>query len=62
MKVTCFSDTNTLYIEFKPGSIAGDARPGREHAARARCHGTDLRDHATERTRIPTFSYEQFAA
>ena len=65
MKVTFFSDTDTLYIEFKPGTVA-ETRDLDENTlldldAMGRICGIRV-EHATERTEIPTFSYEQVAA
>lgn len=65
MKVTFFSDTDTLYIEFKSGTVA-ETRDLDENTlielddAGQICAITV--EHATERTGIPTFSYEQVAA
>lgn len=65
MKVTFFSDTDTLYIEFKSGAIA-ETRDLDDNTllelddAGQICAITV--EHATERTGIPTFSYEQVAA
>lgn len=65
MKVTFFSDTDTLYIEFKPGSIAEtrdlDENTLLEVDASGRICAITV-EHATERTGIPNFSYEQVAA
>jgi uncharacterized protein YuzE len=65
MKVTYFADTDTLYIEFKPGPVA-ETRDLDENtlldvdAAQRICAITV--EHATERTGIPAFSYQQVAA
>jgi len=65
MKVTFFSDTDTLYIEFKTGTVA-ETRDLDENTlieldeAGQICAITV--EHATERTGIPTFSYAQVAA
>ncbi len=65
MKVTFFSDTDTLYIEFKPGAIAEtrdlDENTLLELDDAGRICAITV-EHATERTGIPTFSYEQVAA
>ena len=63
--MTSFSDTDTLYIEFKAGTVA-ETRDLDENTL------IELDDvgqicaitveHATARTGIPTFSYEQVAA
>jgi uncharacterized protein YuzE len=65
MKVTLYSDTDTLHIEFRPGPVA-ETRDLDENtlldldAAGQICAVTV--EHATERTGIPTFSYAQVAA
>ena len=65
MKVKYFPDTDTLYIEFRPDAVA-ETRDLDENtlleldAAGQICAITV--EHATERTGIPTFSYEQVAA
>jgi uncharacterized protein YuzE len=65
MKVTFFADTDTLYIEFKVGSIAEtrdlDENTLLELDAEGRVCALTI-EHATERTGIPTFSYQQVAA
>ena len=65
MKVTFFSDTDTLYIEFMPGAIAEtrdlDENTLLELDATGRICAITV-EHATERTGIPAFSYEQVAA
>ena len=65
MKVTFFSDTDTLHIEFKDGPVA-ETRDLDENtlldvdAAGQLCAITI--EHASERTGIPAFSYVQVAA
>jgi uncharacterized protein YuzE len=65
MKVTFFSDTDTLHIEFKAGPVA-ETRDLDENtlldvdAAGQLCAITI--EHASERTGIPAFSYVQVAA
>ncbi len=65
MKVTFFSDTDTLHIEFRSGPVA-ETRELDENtlldldAAGQICAITV--EHATERTGIPTFTYAQVAA
>lgn len=65
MKVTFFSDTDTLYIEFKAGPVAltrdldENTLLDLDDAGRI-CAITVVQ--ATERTGIPTFSYQQVAA
>lgn len=65
MKVTFFSDTDTLYIDFKRGSIAEtrdlDENTLLELDATGQICAITV-EHATERTGISTFSYEQVAA
>ncbi|MGI8496251.1 MAG: DUF2283 domain-containing protein [Gemmatimonadaceae bacterium] len=65
MKVTFFADTDTLYIEFKAGQIAEtrdlDENTLLELDAEGRVCALTM-EHATERTGIPAFSYEQVAA
>jgi uncharacterized protein YuzE len=65
MKVTFYADTDTLHIEFKPGEVA-ETRDLDENTlldldAEGRIRAITI-EHATERTGIPTFSYEQVAA
>lgn len=65
MKVTFFADTDTLYIEFKAGTTAEtrdlDENTLLELDAEGRICGLTI-EHATERTGIPAFTYEQVAA
>lgn len=65
MKVTFFADTDTLYIEFKAGEIAEtrdlDENTLLELDAEGRVCALTI-EHATERTGIPAFSYQQVAA
>lgn len=65
MKVTFFADTDTLYIEFKAGSIAEtrdlDENTILELDAEGRVCALTI-EHASERTGIPAFSYQQVAA
>lgn len=66
MKVTFFADTDTLYIEFKAGTTIAETRDLDENTlleldAEGRISAITI-EHATERTGIPTFSYEQVAA
>ena len=65
MKVTFFADTDTLYIEFKPGSIAETRDLDENTLLELDDQGhicTITVEHATERTGIPAFSYEQVEA
>jgi uncharacterized protein YuzE len=65
MKIKYFQDTDTLYIEFKPGEIT-ESRDLDENtvldfdAAGNMCAITI--EHAKDRTDIPQFSFEQVAA
>jgi uncharacterized protein YuzE len=65
MKVTFFADTDTLYIEFKAGMIAEtrdlDENTLLELDGEGRMVALTI-EHATERTGIPAFTYEQVAA
>lgn len=65
MKVTFFADTDTLYIEFKAGTITEtkdlDENTLLELDAQGQICAITV-EHATERTGIPTFSYQQVAA
>jgi uncharacterized protein YuzE len=65
MKVTFFADTDTLYIEFNAGTVAEtkdlDENTVLDLDAEGRVCAITL-EHATERTGIPTFSYQQVAA
>jgi uncharacterized protein YuzE len=65
MKVTFFADTDTLYIEFKPGPVA-ETRDLDENTLldvdeSGQICGITV-EHATERTGIPSFTYAQVAA
>ena len=65
MKIRYFEDTDTLYIEFKPGTVT-DARDLDEDTLieldDARQVLAITIEHAQARAEIPTFSYEQIAA
>jgi uncharacterized protein YuzE len=65
MKVTFFAVTDTLYIEFKAGPITEtrdlDEKTLLDLDAEGRVCALTM-EHATERTGIPTFSYNQVAA
>lgn len=65
MKVTFFADTDTLYLEFKPNPIAEtrdlDENTLLELDAEGRIVALTI-EHASERTGIPTFTYEQVPA
>lgn len=65
MKVKYFQDTDTLYIEFRPGDIA-ETRDLDENTTLdldqfGRVCAITI-EHARERTDIPSFSYEQVPA
>ena len=49
MKIRHFEDTDTLLIELKLGSVAGDPRSRREHRARLRRAGSGSGHHAGAR-------------
>ncbi len=65
MKIQYFLDTDTLYIEFRPGEVV-ETRNLDENtlldldSAGNICSITV--EHASDRTDIPNFSYEQIAA
>ena len=65
MKITYFQDTDTLYIEFRVGSVA-ETRDLDENTlldldAEGQVVALTL-EHASERADVPHFSYEQVAA
>ena len=65
MKVTYFQDTDTLYIEFRAGSVT-ETRDLDENTlldldAKGQVVALTL-EHASERADVPHFSYEQVAA
>jgi len=65
MKVKYFQDTDTLYIEFRADRIAEtrdlDENTLLELDDQGRICGMTM-EHASQRTDIPGFSYEQIAA
>jgi uncharacterized protein YuzE len=65
MKIKYFQDTDTLYIEFHPGRIAEtrdlDENTLLEVDEQGRVCALTM-EHASQRTDIPAFSYEQIAA
>jgi uncharacterized protein YuzE len=65
MKVIFFTSTDTLYIEFKARTIAAtrdlDENTLLELDANEQICAITI-EHATERTGVPTFTYEQKAA
>ncbi|WP_297925622.1 DUF2283 domain-containing protein [Metallibacterium sp.] len=65
MKITYFQDTDTLYIEFRAGSVS-ETRDLDENTlldldAEGQVVALTL-EHASERADVPHFSYEQVAA
>jgi uncharacterized protein YuzE len=65
MKTKYFQETDTLYIEFKPGTIA-ETRDLNENTILDLDEQGNICaitvEHASERTDIPHFSFEQIAA
>jgi uncharacterized protein YuzE len=65
MKVKYFKDTDTLYIEFRPVDAAEtrelDENTLLEIDAEGKICGMTI-EHASERTEIPSFSFEQVSA
>ena len=65
MKVKYFQDTDTLYIEFRPVDAAEtrdlDENTFLEIDAEGKICGITI-EHASERTEIPAFSFEQVPA
>lgn len=65
MKIKYFQDTDTLYIEFLPGRIVEtrdlDENTLLEVDEQGRVCALTM-EHASQRTDIPAFSYEQIAA
>ncbi len=65
MKIRYFSDTDTLYIEFKSIEVAEtrdlDENTLLELDSKGQIAGITI-EHASERADIPRFSYEQVAA
>lgn len=65
MKVKYFSDTDTLYIEFRPANVS-ETRDLDENTLidldeEGNICGLTV-EHASQRAEIPKFSYEQIAA
>lgn len=65
MKIKYFQDTDTLYIEFKPGPVS-ESRDLDENTlldldAAGNVCGITV-EHARDRADIPQFSFEQIAA
>lgn len=65
MKIKYFQDTDTLYIEFRAGRVAEtrdlDENTLLEVDEQGRVCALTM-EHASQRTDIPGFSYEQIAA
>jgi uncharacterized protein YuzE len=65
MKIKYFIETDTLYIEFKAAEIAESKDLDENTVLDVDRHGNICAmtiEHARERTDIPQFSFEQFAA
>jgi uncharacterized protein YuzE len=65
MKVKYFQDTDTLYIEFKPGEISESKDLDENTVLDLDAEGNMCAitiEHAKDRTDIPQFSFEQVAA
>ena len=65
MKVKYFVETDTLYIEFRSGNVAETRDLDENTLLDVDDAGNVLSltvEHASERTGIPEFSYEQVAA
>jgi len=64
MKVKYFQETDTLYIEFKPGEIV-ESRDLDENTVLDVDAAGNIRamtiEHAKDRTDVPQFSYENIA-
>ena len=66
MKIKYFPDTDTLYIEFRPGLQVAETKDLDENTlldldAKGDICGITV-EHARERADIPSFSFEQMAA
>ena len=65
MKITYFQDTDTLYIEFRAGSVAETRDLDENTLLELDAEGQVVAltvEHASERADVPHFSYEQVAA
>ena len=65
MKITCFQDTDTLYIEFRAGSVTETRDLDENTLLELDAEGQIVAltvEHARERADVPHFSYEQVAA
>lgn len=66
MKIRYFPDTDTLHIEFKPAGTVAETRDLDENTLldldkAGQILGITV-EHASQRTDVPQFSYEQVAA
>ncbi|MGA7949893.1 MAG: DUF2283 domain-containing protein [Thiobacillaceae bacterium] len=65
MKIKYFQDTDTLYIEFRPGEVAETKDLDEVTLLDLDAHGNICAmtiEHASTRADIPHFSFEQVAA
>ena len=65
MKIKYFADNDTLYIEFRGGLVAETRDLDQDTALDIDAEGNLCAiavEHASKRTGIPDFSYEQLAA
>lgn len=65
MNIKYFQDTDTLYIEFKPAEVVESKDFDENTILDLDRHGNICGitvEHASQRTDIPRFSYEQVAA
>ena len=65
MKVKYFVGTDTLYIEFRSGEVAETRNLDEDTLLDVNASGNILAltvEHASERTGVPEFSYEQIPA
>ena len=65
MKVQYFTDTDTLYIEFRPGDIVESRDVDENTVIDLDADGNICAmtmEHAKERTDVPNFTFEEIAA
>ena len=65
MKIRYFEDTDTLYIEFRPGAVADTRDLDENTLLEVDEQGQMLAitiEHAQSRAELPAFSYEQITA
>ena len=65
MKIRYFEDTDTLYIELRPGTVADSRDLDENTLIEVDADGQMLAitiEHAHARAELPAFSYEQIAA